>query len=113
MSQLSLLSRTSGTAAACDTGPVSILSYRWWFENRQTGEITFAQFPNWPMFAIGAGWLVGAVADDGSTIDRTAAIAVTGLWVYWGTLELIQGVNPWRRLLGAVIVVAQFVKLVT
>lgn len=79
-------------------------SARWWFENRKTGEITVAQFPNWPLFAIAAGWLVGRLAPDGSTLQDGSGLAVTGLWLYWGGDELVRGVNPWRRLLGAVVI---------
>ena len=67
-------------------------SFRWWFENRETGQITIAQFPNWPLFAIGAGYLVRAIADDGSTFDDVAGAAIVGLWLFWGADELIRGV---------------------
>lgn len=81
-------------------GPVKVLSWRWWFENRETHEITIAQFPNWPLFGIGVGWVVERSTDDGSTLHRVAAVGTTGLWLYWGLDELVRGVNPWRRALG-------------
>ena len=87
-------------------------SWRWWFEHRETGEITIAQFPNWPLWGIGAGWLAGRVADGGSTPDRLAAIGVTALWVIWGADELLRGVNPWRRVLGASVLGWQALRLI-
>ena len=39
-------------------------SWRWWFESRETGEITIAQFPNWPLWCIGADNVVFALAKD-------------------------------------------------
>ncbi len=84
---------------------------RWWFENRRTGEITVAQFPNWPLFAIAAAWIVRRFADAGSAVADIATVAATGLWLYWGADELIRGVNPWRRLLGAGVVAWQAARL--
>ncbi len=92
---------------------MKMLSVRWWFENRETGEITVAQFPNWPLFAILAGWAVRAIADDSSDAYRWAGGAVTVLWLYWGADELIRGVNPWRRLLGTLVIAWQLVGLAT
>ena len=88
-------------------------SFRWWFENRETGQITIAQFPNWPLFAIGAGYLVRAIADDGSTFDDVAGAAIVGLWLFWGADELIRGVNPWRRVLGTLVIAYQLFRLVS
>ena len=78
--------------------------WRWWFESRTTGEITIAQFPNWPLFAIAGCWVARQVVDDGSTVHDGLGWALHGLWLYWGGDELIRGVNPWRRVLGATVV---------
>jgi hypothetical protein len=86
-------------------------SFRWWFENRRTGEITIAQFPNWPLFAIAFGWLVLLVTDDGSAAHDTTRVVVTGLWLFWGADEVIRGVNPWRRVLGALVIAWQLVRV--
>ena len=80
---------------------------RWWFENRETGGITVAQFPNWPLFGIAAGWAVGWIADAGSRWHDLAGVGVVVLWCYWGVDEFVRGVNPWRRLLGAGAIVWQ------
>lgn len=86
-------------------------SWRWWFENRETHGITVAQVPNWPLIAIALGWAVQWVADDGSVVHDMAAVAVTGLWFYWGVDELLRGVNPWRRALGLAVVLWQSLRL--
>lgn len=70
-----------------------------------------AQFPNWPLFAVGLAWLVARVADDGSRPDDLAGVATIVLWLYWGGDELVRGVNPWRRLLGAAVIGWQIVGL--
>ena len=84
---------------------------RWWFENRQTGQITIGQFPNWPLFAIAATWIVRHFADTGSAVADIASVAAGGLWLYWGADELIRGVNPWRRLLGTGVIAWQLLAL--
>ena len=92
---------------------MQVLSLRWWFENRETGETTVAQFPNWPLFAILAGWMVRAIADESSDLYRYTGGAITVLWLYWGADELIRGVNPWRRLLGTQDIAWQLVGQIT
>ncbi len=88
-------------------------SYRWWFENRHTGEITIGQFPNWPLWGIIATWVVSALVDAGSGIGQLLWWTRTGLWIYWASDELIRGVNPWRRGLGVAVLLWQVTVLVT
>jgi hypothetical protein len=85
--------------------------FRWCFEDRRTGRITIAQFPNWPLFAIAVAWLVGRVVSDGSAVADVAAATMVGLWLFWGADELIRGVNPWRRMLGAGVIAWQVIGL--
>ncbi len=42
-----------------------------------------------------------------------AGAAIIGLWVFWGADELIRGVNPWRRVLGTVVIAWQLIRLVS
>jgi thiosulfate reductase cytochrome b subunit len=88
-------------------------SWRWWFENQETGDITIAQFPNWPIWGIGLCWLVRLNLTDGSTAHDVVGWAMRGLWLVWGADELARGVNPWRRLLGATVIVWQTISIVT
>lgn len=90
-------------------GPIT--SIRWWFESRQTGQITVGQFPNWPLFAIAGATVLRRLTEAGSTVNDGAGWLVTGLWLYWGGDELLRGVNPWRRLLGAGVIGWQLVRL--
>ncbi len=82
-------------------------SVRWWFENRETGDITIAQFPNWPLIAVLALWVVGRFLDAGTLAADLVGWATTGLWILWAWLEVRHGVNPWRRLLGLLVIVWQ------
>ena len=66
----------------------------WWFRDRSTGKLVVGQFPNWPL------WLwPGTVL----TVVRTGAIVI------WAVMEIGWGVNPWRRLLGTIVLVWQVV----
>jgi len=88
-------------------------SWRWWFAHRETGEITIAQFPNWPLWTIGACWLARLVTADGSTAQDLLGWAIRGLWLVWGADELVRGVNPWRRALGLGVIAWQIVAVAT
>ncbi len=92
---------------------VRILSFSWWFESRETGRITIAQFPNWPLFAIGAAWLARLLVDGSSDVYAMAGGAITALWLFWGADELIRGVNPARRLLGSLVIAWQLIRFVS
>ncbi len=87
-------------------------SWRWWFENRHTGRVTIAQIPNWPIWCIGVGWLARLALTDGSTAHDIVGWMIRGLWLTWGADELIRGVNPWRRLLGATVIAWQVISIV-
>jgi len=57
------------------------------------------QFPNAPLLVAFAGWGLAAVTD-GTANDMGRAAFVAGLGV-WALLELVAGVNWFRRLVGA------------
>lgn len=71
------------------------------FVDRRTGRIVVVQWPNIPLWVwIGAsalGWLAHPGGRWGTALDvlGTAALA------FWAIDEVLRGVNPWRRLLGA------------
>ena len=75
----------------------------WLFRNRQTGEITVAQAPNAALII----FLVAALVQHAFNIHGTAgtglAVVSTGALAVWSADELMRGVNPFRRLLGAVV----------
>jgi hypothetical protein len=71
----------------------------WLFRDRRTGRIVIAQFPNVPLMvwivATALRWLVR-----GAT-DRVLGVIATIALIIWAGDEVVRGVNPWRRLLGA------------
>ncbi|HUR79054.1 MAG TPA: hypothetical protein VMZ22_13985 [Acidimicrobiales bacterium] len=65
---------------------------RWLFVDRTTGRIVVAQWPNVPL------WIYIV-----ATILRWSLIASVALAV-WAILEIVKGVNPFRRLLGGLVI---------
>ena len=73
----------------------------WTFRDRRTGAFVIGQWPNLPL------WLFLGLA---ATRWILAPQGAPGLWLrigagaalaWWAADEILRGVNPWRRLLGA------------
>ena len=75
-------------------------SINWLFRNRETGEITIAQAPNLPLWIFLGASLASRIANGGD-LDAVARCTATGALGWWAVDEVVRGVNPWRRVLGA------------
>jgi hypothetical protein len=76
---------------------------QWFFRNRQTGVITIAQTPNLVLWVvIGAGVFVRVFPSAGKWSIALEIVFKSGLLI-WALDELIRGVNPLRRCLGAAV----------
>jgi hypothetical protein len=73
----------------------------WLFHNRSTGRTTVAQPPNLSLivFAVlaAARWIFAPAGSAGTVLDVAASAALA----WWSIDEMIRGVNPFRRILGA------------
>jgi hypothetical protein len=82
----------------------------WWVRD-QNGELTLAQWPN-PALAV---WLAAVVVGWtevlGAAHSATLADVGRGALIVWALDELVRGASPARRLLGAVILAGQLVRL--
>lgn len=87
--------------------------FDWWFENRETGEITFAQFPNLPLGIFIAAWAAQRIFEPKGMVGDVLSATGHGALIWWSADELFRGVNPWRRTLGAAMLTWQVVGLVT
>ena len=81
--------------------PREVTSPDWWFRDRSTGEVVIAQFPNPPLWIFLAAVVVRAFATDGTTLAAAAGWTGTAALAWWALDEIVRGVNPWRRALGA------------
>jgi len=75
----------------------------WLFRNRSTGRITVAQRPNVPLalfvVLVVVRWLVSPAGAASSVLDACADAALA----WWSIDEIVRGVNPFRRILGATV----------
>ena len=83
-------------------------AFDWLFRDRETDRIVLGQFPNPSLFiAMGlfaARWLASAAGASDAVVrglDWTFTVVI--LW--WAGRELLQGVNPFRRILGVAVIV--------
>lgn len=76
------------------------------FRDRTTGRLVIAQVPNVPLTVwlacTVAGWLVHWTAPWPTVLHTIGTIAL----VIWAGDEMARGVNPWRRALGAGVLIA-------
>jgi len=75
----------------------------WLFEDRRTGRIVVAQWPNIPLrvwiAASAVNWLAKPGARCGTALSVTGTVALA----FWAVGEIFRGVIPWRRIPGAVV----------
>jgi hypothetical protein len=83
----------------------------WWFRSRETGRITVGQWPNLSLWIFIVAWTLRRLLDPTGTVDTVLAVVATAALVVWALDELIRGVNPWRRLLGATVLTWQVLGL--
>ena len=99
------------TPSAIDSAPAGPTSASWWLRDSD-GRLTLWQLPN-PALCV---WLVAVVLGrfDLSATHATAVDGVRhGALLVWALDEVVRGASPFRRLLGAVVLVAQLVSLVS
>ncbi len=101
--------RVGARGAAAGTGKAARRRRRgpleWMFRNRLTGGITVAQLPNAPLVVWFAASLVQRWWNPQVAGHDVLTAVSTGALLVWAADELVRGVNPFRRLLGAVAVI--------
>lgn len=75
-------------------------SFGWLFRSRQTGDLVLGQPPNAAAAISSAATAVQWLFPDGDT-GRVAGIVFRVSLTWWAADELLRGVTPARRLLGA------------
>jgi len=83
----------------------------WWFRSRETGRITIGQWPNLPLWVFIGAWTLRRIFDPAGAAGTVLTVVATAALVVWALDEVIRGVNPWRRALGATVLTWQFVGL--
>jgi hypothetical protein len=83
----------------------------WFFRDRDTGRITIAQPPNAALWLFLAATVARSLLDPSGGLRTGLNWIAAGALIWWAVDEVIRGVNPWRRLLGAVVLIGQLVRL--
>jgi hypothetical protein len=84
----------------------------WLFRNRRTGALTVAQWPNLPLAVFLAAEIAGRFAHPAGGAGTTLRVVATVALVVWALDEIVRGVNPFRRVLGAAVLLATIATLV-
>ena len=84
---------------------------RWFFRNRQTGEITIAQAPNLVLWVVIVAGVLRWVWHPPGTAAVTLDVGFKGGLIVWSLDEIFRGVNPWRRCLGGVVLAYELATL--
>jgi hypothetical protein len=74
---------------------------QWFFRSRETGRITIAQAPNLVLWVVIAAAVLRWVWPWPGTGALVLDVVFKGGLIIWAIDEIVRGVNPWRRSLGA------------
>ena len=76
------------------------------FRNPRTGEVVVAQPPNAPLLVWLATTVLRLIFSPEGVLGTALAVVATVSLVIWSLLEIAKGDSPFRRALGAVVLVA-------
>ena len=84
-----------------------------WFErDRHTGRIVIAQWPNIWLWIFAAAAVVELIVSPAGAAGIAVRLVETAFLMIWAGDEVLRGVNPWRRCLGAAVLIGWTLKLV-
>jgi hypothetical protein len=75
----------------------------WFFRSRETGAITIAQTPNLVLWTVIVAAVLLWISPSSGQVSTALTIVVKGGLLVWAADEIVRGVNPWRRCLGAAV----------
>ena len=78
----------------------------WFFRNPDTGEVVVAQWPNLPLSVFLAATAARLVFQPDGTAGTVVSIVATTAIVVWALFEIAAGSSPFRRVLGAAVLLA-------
>jgi len=78
-------------------------AFRWMFVNRRTGGLTVAQWPNTALSVSIALSIALRFPIQKGTPETTLRVLSVVATIVWAVDELVRGVNPFRRMLGFVV----------
>src|SRR5207244_3861283 len=104
-----LLFPVRGVTTSRSGQPGRVVRLPSFFRNPETGRVVVAQWPNLPLWIFIAATAVRLLlSPDGGAGTAVTVVASVALGV-WSVLEIWKGESPFRRVLGAVVLVAMIV----
>jgi hypothetical protein len=91
---------------------VAVRASRWLFVNRRTGRLTVAQWPNLALWAFIAGSVAMRVVHPAGHAGTALRVLTIAALILWALDEVCRGVNPFRRFLGLVVLLATIANIV-
>ena len=85
-------------------------AFDWFFRDRRTGRIVIGQWPNLPLWLFGAAAIASFPAA-GTPAELYADLASRVFLTWWAADEVLRGVNPWRRCLGAAVLAGMVLRI--
>ena len=82
---------------------------RWLFADRNTGAITIAQAPNLSLWIFLGASAASAVVQPIASIAPALRVVAGASLGLWALDEALRGVNPWRRGLGATVLIFELI----
>jgi len=87
------------------TGAAARFVVDWLFRDRDTGKLVVAQWPNRPLAVWFGFWLAQMVFTPSGAVKMGLLLGAGIALTVWSIGELVNGVNPWRRFLGAAVLI--------
>ena len=75
------------------------------FRSPETGKLVVVQMPNIPLWVFLAATATRLLFHPAGTLGMVVLAVGTGSLVVWTVLEIVRGESPFRRVLGAVVVI--------
>jgi hypothetical protein len=88
-------------------------SFGWLLRNRETDSITIVQAPNLPLATFIVAAVLRTVVHLSAALHTTVDIIAGAALLLWALWEVLRGVNPFRRILGAVVVVLEVIMFIS
>lgn len=85
--------------------------FDWLFRDRETGDVVIVQWPNVPLWVFLVASVVRRIGSPSGAAGTALSAVITVSLGIWATLEIGWGANPWRRALGALVLVAAIARL--
>jgi hypothetical protein len=87
-------------------------AFRWVFISRRNGRVTVAQWPNLPLAIFLLCTLASRIFHPSGAAATFVRVVGVAALIGWALDEVARGVNPFRRMLGAAVLVTTVVLLV-